>query len=74
MDVFISEEYVTRRRSEKKAASVAQKTSDTVSEAGKRTLLDKEKSHSPPPLRRPDSDFLVSSCTSENVVFSCLSA
>lgn len=73
MDVFIPQEYVTRRRSEKKAAAIARKRSDTLSESSKRILLDKEKSHSPA-VRRLDSDFLVSSCLSENVVFSCLSA
>ncbi|KAJ0104888.1 hypothetical protein Patl1_17734 [Pistacia atlantica] len=60
MDVFIPEDYVTRRRIEKKAAAIARKRSDTVSESSKR-LLDKEKSQSPP-FRQLDSDFLVSSC------------
>lgn len=72
MDVFIPEEYVARRRSEKKAAAMARERSDKVSESSER-ILDKEKSHSSA-LRRPESDMLMSSCLSDNVVFSCLSA
>lgn len=71
MDVFIPEEYVARRRTEKKAAAMARKGSNTVSESGKRSM---EKSD-PPPFRRLDNnEFLVSGGLSENVVFSCFSA
>lgn len=71
MDVFIPEEYVARRRAEKKAATMAGQRSNAVSKSGTRS----EEKSGPPPFRRLDNnEFLLSGGLSENVVFSCFSA
>ncbi|KAK8482585.1 hypothetical protein V6N11_014284 [Hibiscus sabdariffa] len=74
MDVFIPEEYVIRRRLEKKEAAIAEKRSKLVLEASQKQDMDRK---SVPVLLfgRPDGNgFLVSGGSSENIVFSCLSA
>ncbi|KAL5749884.1 hypothetical protein ACOSP7_024487 [Xanthoceras sorbifolium] len=72
MNVFIPEEYVRRRRNEKKAAAIAGKRSDMALESNKR--MEKEKKTRPPPFRL-ESEFLVfSGGLSENIVYSCFSA
>ncbi|EOY24681.1 hypothetical protein QUC31_008891 [Theobroma cacao] len=72
MDVFIPEEYVIRRRIEKRAAAIAGKRPNKVPEATKRT--DKEKKSLPPPFRLDSNDFLVSGGIGENLDFGCFSA
>ncbi|XVF10628.1 hypothetical protein REPUB_Repub07fG0199000 [Reevesia pubescens] len=73
MDVFIPEEYVIRRRIEKKAAAIAGKRPNMATEARKK--MEKEKKMSlPPPLRLDNNELLVLGGISENVIFSCLSA
>lgn len=76
MDVFIPEEYVKRRRSERKAAAGAGKVSEMVSaESGRRSVeKEKKKAARSPPTFRLENEFLVSTGLSENVVFSCFSA
>ncbi|KAK8626046.1 hypothetical protein V6N13_133700 [Hibiscus sabdariffa] len=66
MDVFIPEEYVIRRRLEKKEAAIAEKRSKTVLEASQKQDMD---SKSVPLLfGRPDGNgFLVSSGNSETI-------
>ncbi|XWS48946.1 hypothetical protein CRYUN_Cryun13aG0120900 [Craigia yunnanensis] len=73
MDVFIPEEYVIRRRIEKKAAAIAGKRPNMVPEASKKMEKEK-KSQLPTPIRLDSNEFLVPGGISESVVFSCLSA
>ncbi|OMO79504.1 hypothetical protein CCACVL1_13647 [Corchorus capsularis] len=75
MDVFIPEEYVIRRRIEKKAAAAIINTGKRLPEAGKK--VEKEKKTVLPSPFRFDStnEFLVpAGGIAENVVFSCFSA
>ncbi|XVF13157.1 hypothetical protein REPUB_Repub08aG0184000 [Reevesia pubescens] len=75
MDVFIPEEYVIRRRIEKKAAAaIAGKRPNMVPEGSKKMEKEMKKSQLPPPFRLDSNEFLVPGGISENVVFSCLSA
>jgi hypothetical protein len=68
MDVFIPEEYVLKRRSERKSAAGARKRND---ESGGR--VEKEKKIWPPTFGH-ENEFVVSKEVGENVVFNCLSA
>ncbi|XP_010480463.1 PREDICTED: uncharacterized protein LOC104759205 [Camelina sativa] len=75
-DVFISEEYVNRRRMEKKAASTAGKNMMLGSGSSKKP--DKRYSTSSNPrmsASRPDNEFLVTggACVYESFVFHCFS-
>ena len=75
MDVFIPEEYVIRRRIEKKEAATAGKRPNMVTEASKKMEKDMKKSQQQSlPFRVDNNEFLVPGGISENVVFSCLSA
>ncbi|CAH8252119.1 unnamed protein product [Arabidopsis lyrata] len=72
MDVFISEEYVNRRRMEKKAAAVAGKGMRLGSASSKRP----EKRNSYPCMSEspPDNEFRVSGGgVYESFVFHCFS-
>lgn len=65
MDVFIPEEYVVRRRLEKKAAAMATKTSD---QSSRRVEMKKQ-------VRTADkNEYFVIGCHTEIIVFSCFSA
>ncbi|XWS49912.1 hypothetical protein CRYUN_Cryun12cG0043800 [Craigia yunnanensis] len=74
MDVFIPEEYVIRRRIEKKTAAIAGQRPNMVPEASEKIEKEIKKSQLPPPFRLDSNEFLVPGGISENVVFSCLSA
>ncbi|XWS38387.1 hypothetical protein CRYUN_Cryun19dG0126700 [Craigia yunnanensis] len=74
MDVFIPEEYVIRRRIEKKEAATAGKRPNMVTEASKKMEKEMKKSQQSLPFRVDSTEFLVPGEISENVVFSCLSA
>ncbi|XP_010458716.1 PREDICTED: uncharacterized protein LOC104739934 [Camelina sativa] len=74
MDVFISEEYVNRRRMEKKAASASGKNMMLGSGSSKRP--DKRNSSNPRmSTSRPDNEFLVTGGAGvyESFVFHCFS-
>ena len=81
MDVFIPEEYVMKRRMERKAASLGngnKKTSSTsskmVSDSGG-CNFEKEKKARQPSFGIDQTKFLVSSGVGENnFVFTCFSA
>lgn len=76
MDVFIPEEYVIKRRLEKKAAANAPKVIDGASESGK-GIIEREEKAQPRHFRLENNEFMVSansSVFSENVVYSCFSA
>ncbi|OMO58665.1 hypothetical protein COLO4_34429 [Corchorus olitorius] len=77
MDVFIPEEYVIRRRIEKKAAAAfINAGGKRLPEASKKVEMEK-KSVLPSPFRFDGgNDFLVPAGggITENVVFSCFSA
>ncbi|KAE8670232.1 Nuclear transcription factor Y subunit C-9 [Hibiscus syriacus] len=70
MDVFIPEEYVIRRRIEKKAA----KRSSNMEVSRRMEIEEKKKTELQSPFRLDGGEFLVSGGISETVVFSCLSA
>lgn len=76
MDVFIPEEYVMRRRIERKAAgkAVSKRSDQMVSDrAAKQKEKEKEKKAcKPPPTFVQDNEILVSSGHRGNVAFSCL--
>ncbi|XWS61802.1 hypothetical protein CRYUN_Cryun07bG0156600 [Craigia yunnanensis] len=74
MDVFIPEEYVIRRRIEKKAAAIAGKRPNMLPKASKKMEKEDKKSQLPSPFRLDSNEFLAPGGISENVVFSCLSA
>jgi hypothetical protein len=69
MDVFIPEEYVMRRRREKRGAAIAEKRTE---ESSKRNAEEIKRVH-PSPFRL-ENEFLVASGLSESVLFSCFSA
>ncbi|KAB2067097.1 hypothetical protein ES319_A09G203100v1 [Gossypium barbadense] len=74
MDVYIPEEYVIRRRMEKKAAALAGKrTPNMVAETEVSKKME-NKSKLPPAFRFDRNELLVGGGISETVVFSCLSA
>lgn len=82
MDVFIPEEYVTRRRSEKTkaAAAGARKRSEMVVvvdvDSGRR-ILNEKKDHKPRCYQLQNECMVVSNATTglgETIIFSCLSA
>ena len=74
MDVFIPEEYVIRRRIEKKAAAIAGKRPNRVPEESKNKMEKEKKSQPPTPFRLDSKEFLFPGGIYENVVFCCLSA
>lgn len=82
MDVFIPEEYVIRRRAEKKAAANGGKIRPNMeAEASISNKLEKEVKKSqlrPSPFQQNSNEFLVSAGggggITEIVVFGCLSA
>ncbi|XVF52865.1 hypothetical protein PTKIN_Ptkin05aG0052800 [Pterospermum kingtungense] len=75
MDVFIPEEYVIRRRMEKKAAANGGKRPNMeAAEGSKKPEKEMKKSQRTPPFRLDGNEFLVPGGIGENVVFSCLSA
>ncbi|XP_022732835.1 uncharacterized protein LOC111286965 [Durio zibethinus] len=60
MDVFIPEEYVTRRRIEKKAAAIARKRPNMVPESSKEMgKEEKSKPQLPPQFGLDSNEFLV---------------
>jgi hypothetical protein len=75
MDVFIPQEYVMRRRTERKAAAGAGKVSEMVSADSGRRSAEVVKKARPPPTFSLENEFLaVSTGLAENVVFTCFSA
>ncbi|XVE57853.1 hypothetical protein DITRI_Ditri04bG0123700 [Diplodiscus trichospermus] len=73
MDVFIPEEYVIKRRMEKKAAANAENMPNMAPKAKKKMEKEIKNSQMPPPFRVNSNEFLVAGGT-QNVVFGCLSA
>ncbi|KAK5847101.1 hypothetical protein PVK06_003403 [Gossypium arboreum] len=74
MDVFIPEEYVIRRRFEKKEAAIAEERSNMMVKASQRKEVETK---SLPLLlygRAGSNGFVASGGINENIVFSCLSA
>jgi len=69
MDVFIPEEYVMRRRREKRGAAIAERRTE---ESSKRNAEEIKRVH-PSPFRL-ENEFLVTSGLSGSVLFSCFSA
>lgn len=69
MDVFIPEEYVVRRRMERKAAAGTGNRSEMVQESDRR--MEKEKKARSPTFRVEKKELLGQS---ENIVFNCFSA
>lgn len=70
MDVFIPEEYVMRRRSERKAVAGAPKKTDMVSESRR---MEKEKKARLPTFGL-ENEFMVSKDVSENITLGGFSA
>ena len=70
MDVFIPEEYVVRRRMERKAAAVTGNRSETASKSGRRIETEKKARSSTFWLEK-NEHF---GGQSENIVFNCFSA
>lgn len=73
MDVFISEEYVVKRRVEKKAAAAGGngKSSSMASESSAKRSDEERRRKARP---NHDHDVMVSSGLSDGIVFSCFSA
>lgn len=77
MDVFIPQEYVMRRRAERKAAAggAGKVSAEMVSaESGRSSVEEEKKLARPPPTFSLENEFLVSTGLTENVVFTCFSA
>ena len=76
MDVFIPEEYVTRRRVEKREAT-KKRSEPTVSDSGIRRAEREEKNHQKPhnfQFHENEHLFYTTTGLTENIVYSCLSA
>ncbi|MBA0678850.1 hypothetical protein Goari_020169, partial [Gossypium aridum] len=74
MDVFIPEEYVIRRRFEKKEAAVAEERSNMVVKASQRNEVETKSLALLLYGRAGTNGFVASGGINENIVFSCLSA
>lgn len=69
MDVFIPEEYVVRRRMERKEAAVSGNRSEIASDSGQ--TIQKEKKERPSTFGLEKNELLGQT---ENIVFNCFSA
>ncbi|KAI6702141.1 hypothetical protein NL676_011277 [Syzygium grande] len=75
MDVFIPEEYVVRRRMERRASATGKKPDTAARAADGADQTNCQTTARPTPIHRFDSDqFLVSAVPGESIVFSCFSA
>ncbi|KAL7165331.1 hypothetical protein ACSBR2_041094 [Camellia fascicularis] len=78
MDVFIPEEYATRRRVEKKAAAGAKKRrSEVVSDSRRRIEREETITTQNKPIFQLQNECFISSTSTgiaENIIYSCFSA
>lgn len=75
MDVFIPEEYVVRRRMERKAAAALGNRSEAAQESSGRRVGEKEKKARSPSFRPVEkNEFLANGGQGESIIFSCFSA
>ncbi|KAL3743073.1 hypothetical protein ACJRO7_018384 [Eucalyptus globulus] len=75
MDVFIPEEYVVRRRMERRASATGKKPDTGAGASGRADQTRGQMTARPTRVPMFDSDqFLASAVAGESIVFSCFSA